>query len=123
MRDFMSVTKALADESRVRLLCALREGELCACQLVELLGLAGSTVSRHLAVLYQSGLVQMRKDGRWIYYSLPKAGASTPARVRAALRWVFEAAGDEPRIAEDEKRLKRILRLDPAELCKRQCRQ
>lgn len=120
MREFMNVTKALADESRIRLLFALRGGELCACQLVEFLALAGSTVSKHLSVLYQAGLVEMRKESRWVYYSLP--GPKAPPSIRAALKWVFTAAADQPRVVEDQRRLKQILRLDPVELCKRQCR-
>lgn len=120
MREFMNITKALADESRIRLLFALRGGERCACQLVELLALAGSTVSKHLSILHQAGLVDVRKEGRWVHYSLPRAKASPV--VRAALNWVFEAASDEPRIAEDSSKLTRILRLDPVDLCRRQCR-
>lgn len=120
MREFMNVTKALADESRVRLLFALRGGELCACQLVEFLALAGSTVSKHLAILHRAGLVEMRKEGRWVYYSLPKAKA--PPLIRSGLAWVFESGGAQARVAEDAGRLKQILRLDPVELCKRQCR-
>ncbi len=118
MREFMNVTKALADESRIRLLFALRGGELCVCQLVEFLALAGSTVSKHLSILYQAGFVGMRKEGRWVYYSLP--GPKTDPRIRTALKWVFDSAADQPRIVEDGQRLKRILRLDPTELCKRQ---
>jgi DNA-binding transcriptional ArsR family regulator len=120
MREFMNITKALADESRIRLLFALRGGELCACQLVEFLALAGSTVSKHLSLLYQSGLVRMRKEGRWVYYSLP--GAEAPSVVRSALKWVFQHAGDQARIREDAGTLKRILQLDPVELCRRQCK-
>ena len=120
MRDFMNITKALADESRIRLLFALRDGELCACQLVEFLALAGSTVSKHLSLLYQSGLVELRKEGRWVYYSLPGAGA--PSAVRSALKWVFQSAGEYPRIADDAHTLKRILKLDPVDLCRRQCK-
>lgn len=120
MKEFMNITKALADESRIRLLFALRNGELCACQLVEFLALAGSTVSKHLSVLYQAGLVAMRKEGRWVYYSLPEGGA--PPTVRSALKWVFQSAGELPRIADDEHHLKRILKLDPIDLCRRQCK-
>jgi DNA-binding transcriptional ArsR family regulator len=120
MREFMNITKALADESRIRLLFALRGGELCACQIVEFLALAGSTVSKHLSLLYQAGLVTMRKEGRWVYYSLPE-GAAPPA-VRSALKWVFQSASDLPRIAEDAHNLKRILKVDPVELCRRQCK-
>lgn len=122
MREFMNLTKALADESRVRLLFALRDGELCACQLVEFLGLAGSTVSKHLSVLYQAGLLEMRKEGRWVYYALAgtRSKASPPAK--AALKWVFDAAGEQPRITEDRRHLRKVLQIDPVELCKRQCR-
>lgn len=55
MRDLMSVTKALADQTRVRMLLALRQGELCVCQITELFGLAPSTISKHLSLLYQAG--------------------------------------------------------------------
>ena len=120
MREFMTITKALADEKRVRVLLALRGDELCVCQITELFGLAASTISKHLSILYQAGLVESRKDGRWIYYSLPAKGASAPAR--EAIRWVAKSLAGDPRIAEDAARLKKILVMDPAELCKRQCR-
>ena len=80
MREFMSISKALADANRVRMVLALREQELCACQLTELFGLAPSTMSKHLSILYQARLVNTRKDGRWVYYSLP--GIEAPAAVR-----------------------------------------
>jgi DNA-binding transcriptional ArsR family regulator len=114
----MNITKALADENRVRTVLVLREGELCVCQITELFGLAPSTMSKHLSVLHQAGLVESRRDGRWIYYSLPRNGA---AAVREAIRWLERSAVDEPRIIEDGQRLKKILRMDPVELCKRQC--
>ena len=119
MRDFMNITKALADERRVRTLLALRQGELCVCQITELCGLAPSTVSKHLSILFQARLVESRKDGRWIYYQLP--GKNAPVAVREALRWVEQALGEDPCVVEDEKQLKKILKQDPAKLCKRQC--
>jgi DNA-binding transcriptional ArsR family regulator len=119
-REFMAVTKALADENRVRMLLALQGGELCVCQITELFGLAASTISKHLSVLYQAGLVDSRKDGRWIYYCLPAKGASAPAR--QAIRWVAKSLAQDPRTAEDAARLKKILAMDPVELCKRQGR-
>ena len=61
MREFMTITKALADDKRVRTLLALRKDELCVCQITALLGLAVSTVSKHLSILYQAGLVESRK--------------------------------------------------------------
>jgi DNA-binding transcriptional ArsR family regulator len=119
MRAFMSITKALADESRIRTLLALRRGELCVCQITELFGLAPSTVSKHLSILYQAGLVESRRDGRWIYYLLPGKGA--PVVVREALDWVEKALDGNPRVSEDGQKLKRILKQDPAELCRKQC--
>ena len=118
MREFMNITKALADENRVRVLLALRKGELCVCQITELLGLAPSTVSRHLSILFQSGLVESRKDGRWIYYQLP--GKKAPVVVREALDWVEKALANNLHVLEDSQQLKKILKQDPADLCKRQ---
>jgi DNA-binding transcriptional ArsR family regulator len=118
MREFMNITKALADESRVRALLALREGELCVCQITELFGFAPSTVSKHLSILFQAELVESRKDGRWIYYQLP--GKSAPAMVREALNWLEKSHAEDPQILADNKQLKKIRQQDPAEICKRQ---
>ncbi len=119
-REFMAIAKALADETRVRMLLALQGGELCVCQITELFGLAASTISKHLSILYQAGLVDSHKDGRWIYYSLPAKGAAAPAR--EAIRWVAKSLARDARTVEDAARLKKILAMDPVELCKRQCR-
>jgi len=119
MRDFMNITKALSDESRVRALLALRQGELCVCQITELFGFAPSTISKHLSILFQAGLVESRKEGRWIYYQLP--GKNAPAAVREALAWIEKALADSPQALEDNKKLNIILKQDPVDLCKRQC--
>ena len=119
MRDLLRVTKALADANRVRVLMALRGGELCACQITELFGLAPSTMSKHLSILYQAGLVESRKDGRWIYFRL--ADGTAPVGVKRALDWIVKTAQGEARILQDGEKLKKILKLNPSELCKRQC--
>jgi len=72
--DFLTIVKALADENRLRVLCALRDREVCVCEITALLKLAPSTVSKHMAVLRQAHLVEGRKDGRWMYYRLAGAG-------------------------------------------------
>ena len=115
----MNITGALADETRVRTLLALRQGELCVCQITELFGLAPSTVSKHLSLLFQAGLVESRKDGRWIYYTLP--GRSAAVHVREALDWVNKSLGKGPQAVEDSRTLKKILKQDPTELCRKQC--
>ena len=119
MREFMYITKALADETRVRILMALRGGELCVCQITELFGMAPSTVSKHLSILHQAGLVKSRKADRWVYYRLPgREGAGT---VRATLAWTAKAIEAEPQILADTKQIKKILKTDLAEICRRQC--
>jgi ArsR family transcriptional regulator len=119
MREFLNITKALADENRLRMLMALREGEVCVCQIAELTGLALSTVSKHLSVLYQAGLVNARREGRWMYYSLP--GKGIPAAPREAVAWVRRSLDGNERIAEDEKRMKKVVAMELSALCKRQC--
>ena len=115
----MNISKALADENRARILMALRDGELCVCQITELFGLAPSTISKHLSILFQAGLVKSRKDECWVYYRLP--GRAVSRLVRSAIDWVASSVEKEPRILQDQKLLKKILKLDPSKLCKRQC--
>jgi DNA-binding transcriptional ArsR family regulator len=119
MKDFLNITKALADENRLRMLMALQDGELCVCRITELIGLAMSTVSKHLSVLYQAGLVNARKEGRWMYYSLPGKGA--PAAAREGVAWVRRSLAGKERIVEDAKQLKKVLAMDLTEICKRHC--
>jgi ArsR family transcriptional regulator len=111
------IARALADETRLRALAALRGRELCVCQLIALFRLAPSTVSRHLAVLSRAGLVQRRKHGRWVYFRL--AGANAPEPVKAALRWALPRLKGESTVRADAQRLAGILKCDPEVLCQR----
>jgi ArsR family transcriptional regulator len=119
MREFMAITKALSDSNRVRILLSLKRGELCVCQITELFGLATSTVSKHLSVLNQAGLILSRKTERWVYYRLPDKCA--PVAVREALDWVLKSLGKTDEAAADARRLQKILKIDPVELCRRRC--
>jgi len=115
MREFMLVTKALAEENRVRTLLFLGGGELCVCQVVEMLGLAPSTVSKHMAVLHQAGLVESRKEGRWMYYRL--AGRETPPCVRDAIRWAHKCLEKDPQVLADAARLGKVCKMSKEDLC------
>ena len=117
MREVMDMLKALADENRVRLLFALKGGELCVCQLIALLHLAPSTVSKHLTILRAARLVDSRKDGRWMYYRLSRE-FKTPS-VSKMLALLFKDTEKTSRIVEDRKKLNRICREDPEKLCRR----
>ena len=120
MREFMAVTRALADPNRVRILLALRRGELCVCQITELFGLAASTMSKHLSILHQAGLILSRKTERWVYYRLPDR--SVPAVVRAALAWVRQSLAKTEVVRDDARRLDKILQTDLKIICRRQGR-
>ncbi len=85
MDDLVRVMKALSDPGRVRVLKLLRAGELCACEIIRGLGLAQPTVSRHMRVLADAGLVRPRKAGAWVRYSLAGEEASLAARAMLAL--------------------------------------
>jgi DNA-binding transcriptional ArsR family regulator len=114
MQQFMAITRALGDENRVRILLSLREGELCLCQIVEVLGAAPSTVSKHVDLLRQAGLVDMRKQGRWHYYRL--AGRGAPQVVREAIRWSLRSLENQKVIASDAAKLCCVREADPQEL-------
>ena len=70
---------ALSDERRLRILAALRGGELCVCDLQVELGMAQSLLSFHLKALRDAGLVQVRRNGRWAHYSISSQGLSHAA--------------------------------------------
>ncbi|MEF8788258.1 MAG: metalloregulator ArsR/SmtB family transcription factor [Planctomycetota bacterium] len=116
--DVADVARALSDESRLRALCALEDRELCVCQIVEFLGLAPSTVSKHMSTLRDAGLVESYKDGRWVHYRLPEGDAPSPAC--RAREWALESLRGTSTIREDERRLEEILEMDAEELCRKQ---
>lgn len=120
MRHLVRTTKALADETRIRILGALRRRELCVCQLIELLGFAPSTISKHLSILRNARLIASRKEGRWMYYRL--AGENTPGQIPAALDWVLRSFVESGQYKRDNLRLEQILIIDPEVLCSRQSR-
>jgi DNA-binding transcriptional ArsR family regulator len=114
MKPLLAITKALSDETRVRALLALRGGELCLCQLIELLGMAPSTVSKHMDVLFQAELVQRHKKGRWHYFRL--AGRDAAPAAQKALRWVLDTLAGESVIQADARRLCCVRRKDLEEV-------
>ena len=118
MRELVSVIKALADENRLRTISALHGRELCVCQIVELLELAPSTVSKHMSILRQARLVEGRKEGRWMYYRL--ADSSTGRLVLSALTWISASLQADAELESDRTKLREITAMDLEVLCKRQ---
>lgn len=116
MDSTVNILKALGDRNRLRIALALSGvDELCACQITGLLEVTGATVSRHLAVLEQAGLVDRRRDGRWIWYRLRESADTT-----GVLAWVRLHAGKDPRTLGDRQALERILAVEPAAFCRLQ---
>jgi ArsR family transcriptional regulator, arsenate/arsenite/antimonite-responsive transcriptional repressor len=76
MKTFVKVMKALSDPNRVKVLKMLQRGTMCVCKIQDALGIAQPTVSKHLKVLEDAGLVSRRKEGLWAYYSLTDGGQS-----------------------------------------------
>ncbi|MGN0866347.1 MAG: ArsR/SmtB family transcription factor [Oligosphaeraceae bacterium] len=85
IREVAAVFKALCDENRVKILSLLRGGEKCACELLEALNVGQPTLSHHMKILCHSGLVEGRKEGKWMHYSLSREGFSRAAAHLAAL--------------------------------------
>lgn len=73
-KEDVRMIKALADENRLRILECLHHGEKCACVILEELSITQSTLSHHMKLFCDCGLVDSRKDGRWMYYSISEEG-------------------------------------------------
>ncbi len=106
------VHKALAHSARLRILAMLGGGELCVCQITAVLGLAPSTVSAHLKELRTAGLVEERKDGRWVYIA-PAADGPWSTLVERSLKLL---AGD-PQLAEDARLVEELRGIPVEDLC------
>jgi len=75
------IFKAFCDENRLIILEMLKNGELCACHLLEDLSISQSTLSHHMAVLCEAEIVSARKDGKWTYYSIDTEGSKMAAKL------------------------------------------
>jgi arsenate reductase/ArsR family transcriptional regulator len=115
MRDLELVLKAAGDPTRTRILKLLEGGGLCVCQVQAVLGLAPSTVSKHLSILKTAGLVEDRRDGKWIEYAL-LSGERNPyaSHLLAMLRGPLDR---DPAVVADRKRLREIKKIPLVELC------
>lgn len=115
MRDLELALKAAGDPTRTRILKLLEHGGLCVCQVQAVLGLAPSTVSKHLAILRTARLVVDQRDGKWIEYAL---ATDDPNRYAKAVLAMLRGPLDQDRaVAADRRRLRGIKAIPLAELC------
>lgn len=92
------VFKAFCDEKRLRILEMLREGEKCACKLLENLDIVQSSLSYHMKILVDSGIVESRQDGKWTHYKISENGC------RHAMELLKTLTTAKCRISDDEER-------------------
>ncbi len=75
VKNITVVFKAFCDENRIKILRLLADGEKCACKLLEEMNVTQPTLSHHMKILCDSGIVVGRKEGKWMYYSISADGA------------------------------------------------
>ncbi|MFO1460803.1 MAG: metalloregulator ArsR/SmtB family transcription factor [Verrucomicrobiota bacterium] len=114
MKPLVAAARAFSDPTRTRILLALRDGELCVCELSDALKVTQSTLSTHLQVIRASGLVGTRREGRWSYYSLSKAGRPV---VTALARLFAPSLSGDAALRGDSKRLRARLSLRDGGAC------
>ena len=87
------IFKALCDENRVQIIRLLQNGEKCACRLLEALQCTQPTLSHHMKILCDSGLVTGRKEGKWMYYSISEDGTEIAVDILRELTKVTDGGG------------------------------
>ncbi len=115
LETFETVARAVADPSRVRILKLLEGSELCVCEITTVLGLAPATVSKHLAALKAAGLLQQRRDGKWVYYRLAERELNAYAPRFLAL--LATSLDGDPTMAEDRRMLAKVNAVPLSILC------
>lgn len=94
------IFKAFCDENRIRILKLLRTGEKCACKLLEEINVTQPTLSHHMKILCDSGIVAGRKEGKWTHYSISSEGADYALKCLKALTTI-DADGEEKSCCEE----------------------
>ena len=107
------ISRALGHPARLRTIAMLRSGELCVCQITQVLQLAQSTVSSHLRELRFAGLITERKEGRWVYFGLTEDPDAMPW-IDAALKTL----ADDPQLSADDRLVAELRSLPVEDLCR-----
>jgi ArsR family transcriptional regulator len=114
MQKEAKIFKALADETRLRILALLLEGEMCVCEIIAALELPQSTISRHLAYLRNSDWVLGRRQGGWMYYRLNEGGHSLLDEMKPVL---VRQLTKDPRHDESLSRVRGFLKDQKQKVC------
>ena len=113
MEQLLALARILSDPTRVRIVAALRNGELCVCELVDALDISQSSLSSHLQICRQAGVLVTRKESRWIYYSLSPLHGRLIENIFSEVR----ATSSDEQLRQDAKRLRKRLQMREAGRC------
>jgi len=111
MRDFIKASKALSDETRLRIMNLLLERECCVCEVMQALQISQTRASRNLSALHDAGFLKLRKDGLWSLYSLDNKGMDD--YMVGLVDSVRKALDGNRMAAMDRERLKKAERIGP----------
>jgi ArsR family transcriptional regulator len=110
MREFLKITKALSDKTRVRVFKMLQQKTMCVCEVQAVLGIAQSTTSKHLQILEDAGLIKRTKEGLWVNYDIDKDSPNPFAgQIIHDLMGMFN---DDPEVKADIEKAKRASRFE-----------
>jgi len=111
--EIVAIGRVLCDPTRIRIIAALRNGELCVCELVDALEISQSSLSTHLQICRQAGVVTTRRQSRWIYYALSRQYVPLIEGIFSELPTV---RSDE-RLRQDARRIKKRLQMREGGRC------
>ncbi len=119
LNDLLLILKALSDKNRLRTFRVLQSyEELCACQIIELLQVAGATASCHLSLMVNAGILKSRKNGRWVYFRINTEDLS----LDPVFKWVKQKLDGSNQVEKDLKSLRQITLISCEDLCRKQRR-
>lgn len=117
MEKTLALLKAISDKNRLRILSILLvHEELCACQIIEVLQVAGATASRHLSQMVHSGVLQNRKQGRWVYFRLNR----DDSYLAPLFKWIKREVENSIQVTQDLEALDKILCIPCENLSRKQ---
>jgi ArsR family transcriptional regulator len=111
-RNSVNVFKALSDPNRLRIMKMVSERELCLCEVREILNLSNSTVSRHLTILRDAGLLLDSKDGKWVNFQVNDK--SDQQFIRSILALIQKSFDDDDVVRDD---MKKVRKVDRKKIC------
>src|SRR5512136_1482904 len=109
MKKIANILKALSDDTRLRVIKLLQERELCVCELMQVLDMSQPRISRHMSVLKNAGLVDDRREGKWVYYLLKNE--TQVKEVKTLLNALAVMGNNEAVVKNDKKNLIKSVKL------------